>query len=433
MKIYSISRIKNEEDIVESFIRYHLNFIDEMIIIEDYSDDETYNILQNLKDEQLPIHIYRNSKKPIPQEEVINNAYNIALNDFHADLVVPLDCDEFLVCKNGGNPRHILEKLPQDKYFKVYWRTYLPDLDENSFSLNNFKIIRDPIIDDRSKIIIPSKLTEKYDVRLTPGFHSLENKDIPFEEVDELRIAHMPIRNKLQCISKEVVGWLNNISNYYKDPRASWHQNILYTMLVESNGDLTDEQLLRYIKSYSSRKAADINVEEFEHPFDTSFCENIDLKYTTEYNENGFVKILKFAENLALNYAKTNQILVDMNEDILNKNTAELNYLYNLEDAYVHVKRQLYFKENELILKSKNFTGKIELKNDRIVELKDKVSEKNNNIKELRKEINSLKSDINSLKSEINSLKSENEKLSSLNNQILNSRSWKITKPLRKL
>ena len=45
MKIYSISRIKNEEDIIESFIRYHLNFLDGMIIIEDYSNDETYNIL----------------------------------------------------------------------------------------------------------------------------------------------------------------------------------------------------------------------------------------------------------------------------------------------------------------------------------------------------------------------------------------------------
>ena len=49
MKIFSISRIKNEEDIIESFVRYHLNFIDEMVIIEDYSNDETYNILKKLK------------------------------------------------------------------------------------------------------------------------------------------------------------------------------------------------------------------------------------------------------------------------------------------------------------------------------------------------------------------------------------------------
>ena len=49
MKIFSISRIKNEEDIIESFVRYHLNFIDEMVIIEDYSNDETYNNSEKIK------------------------------------------------------------------------------------------------------------------------------------------------------------------------------------------------------------------------------------------------------------------------------------------------------------------------------------------------------------------------------------------------
>ena len=45
--------LKNEEDIIESFVRYHLNFIDEMVIIEDYSNDETYNILKKLNNYKL--------------------------------------------------------------------------------------------------------------------------------------------------------------------------------------------------------------------------------------------------------------------------------------------------------------------------------------------------------------------------------------------
>ena len=454
MKIFSISRIKNEEDIIESFIRYHLNFIDGMVIIEDYSNDKTYDILQKLKNENLPIHIYRNSKQPIPQEEVINNAFNIALNDFSADLIIPLDCDEFLVCKNGGNPRDILENLHEDRYYQVFWRTYLPNLDEKSFSLNNLKTIRDPFLDDRSKIIIPAKLTENYEVTITPGAHSVENKDILFEELYELRIAHIPIRNKIQCISKEIIGWLNNISHYYKDPRSSWHQNIMYRMLIDSNGMLTDEQMYNYAKSYSSRKSLDMPIKEYDCEFDTSFCENIELKYTSPYNLNGFKKILDYAENPALNYAKTNQILTDVNEDILNNNNAESNYLYALEDAYTHVKKQLYFKENEFILKSKKFTGNIEVRNDKIRELKGKILEKNNKINEVNQQKSEKQVTIKELKREINKLKKDNEKLTNhntkLNNEnielksknkelnkltedILNSNSWKITKPLRKL
>lgn len=450
MKIFSISRIKNEEDIVESFVRYHLNFIDAMVIIEDYSTDETYNILQKLKEENLPVYIYRNSKEYIPQKEVINNAFNIALKDFSADLIVPLDCDEFLVCKDGGNPREILENLSDDRYYSVFWRTYLPNLDYDSFSLDTLNTVRDPLLDDRSKIIIPAKLTEKYDVEISPGSHSVENKDIPFEELDELRMAHIPIRNKMQCISKEVIGWLNNISYYYKDPRSSWHQNVMYRKLVDSNGVLTDEDLYNYIKSYSSRKSLDMPIKEFDCQFDTSFCKNIDLKYTDSYKLNEFKKILEHVEELALRYAKINQMLADVNEDILNSSEAESNYLYSLEDAYIHVKRQLYFKENEFIIKSKKFTGNIEVKNDRINELKleikklkeerkenniknkENIKVKNENIKVKNERIKELKQEYKKLKKENAKLKKDNDYLNKLNEEILNSNSWKITKPLRR-
>lgn len=453
MKIISISRIKNEEDIIESFIRYHLNFIDEMVIIEDYSNDETYEILKELQNEDLPIHIYRNSKEPIPQQEVINNAFNIALNDLGADMIVPLDGDEFLVCKEGGNPRDILEKLDAEKYYHVYWRTYLPDLKQESFSLDKLQMIRNPIFDDRSKIIVPAGLTQKYDVVLTPGSHSLEDKDIPFEELDELRIAHVPIRNKEQAISKEVIGWLNNISNFYKEPKASWHQNIMYQMLKDFDGKISDEQMIDYVKSYSSSKSLDNDVTEFEHPFDTEFCENIDLKYTPEYRSNCYTKIFEFVEIQSLNFGKTNQMLKDVNEDILANDTNQMNYLYNLEDAYTHVKKELYFKDNSLVLRNKKYRGNIEIKNDKISELKEKVSEKNTQIKELKKKsseksnkiselktknvkkqekIDELKEKIKELKAENKRVKAENARVNKLNQDMLNSTSWKVTKPFRR-
>ena len=44
MKIVTITTIKNEADIIESFIRYHLNIVDEMIILNNGSTDDTNNI-----------------------------------------------------------------------------------------------------------------------------------------------------------------------------------------------------------------------------------------------------------------------------------------------------------------------------------------------------------------------------------------------------
>ena len=55
MKITSITMVKNEMDIIESFIRYNINIVDEMIILDNGSTDYTLDILNNLIKEGLNI------------------------------------------------------------------------------------------------------------------------------------------------------------------------------------------------------------------------------------------------------------------------------------------------------------------------------------------------------------------------------------------
>lgn len=40
-KIIVVSMAKNEADIIESFVRYHMTFVDGMIILDHNSDDNT--------------------------------------------------------------------------------------------------------------------------------------------------------------------------------------------------------------------------------------------------------------------------------------------------------------------------------------------------------------------------------------------------------
>ena len=44
MKIASVTVVRNECDIIEEFVRYNLNFFDEMHIINHLSTDSTLNI-----------------------------------------------------------------------------------------------------------------------------------------------------------------------------------------------------------------------------------------------------------------------------------------------------------------------------------------------------------------------------------------------------
>ena len=45
-KIFSISMVKNEMDIIESFVRYNANILDGMIILDNKSTDDTVKILE---------------------------------------------------------------------------------------------------------------------------------------------------------------------------------------------------------------------------------------------------------------------------------------------------------------------------------------------------------------------------------------------------
>jgi hypothetical protein len=51
MKIVTVSTIRNEADIIESFVRYHIQFVDRMIITNHRSADASGKILQALRDE----------------------------------------------------------------------------------------------------------------------------------------------------------------------------------------------------------------------------------------------------------------------------------------------------------------------------------------------------------------------------------------------
>jgi len=62
MRIASISVVKNESDIIESFVRYNLQHLDHMYIIDHNSADSTAAIINKLIGEKLPISLSRDTQ-----------------------------------------------------------------------------------------------------------------------------------------------------------------------------------------------------------------------------------------------------------------------------------------------------------------------------------------------------------------------------------
>lgn len=60
MYITGISIVKNEEDVIESFLRYNLKIMDQICIIDNGSTDGTVNIINALVNEGFPISLIIN-------------------------------------------------------------------------------------------------------------------------------------------------------------------------------------------------------------------------------------------------------------------------------------------------------------------------------------------------------------------------------------
>ena len=92
-----------------------MTFVDGIIIVDHNSDDDTGKILTELQKEYPSLLV--NQLNPIEhiQSEVMINLVKIAANELEADLILPLDIDEFLIQKDTGTDcREILNKITDD-------------------------------------------------------------------------------------------------------------------------------------------------------------------------------------------------------------------------------------------------------------------------------------------------------------------------------
>ncbi len=51
MTVHIVTMVRNEEDIIETFVRYHSGAVDRMIIVDNGSTDRTPEILALIRDE----------------------------------------------------------------------------------------------------------------------------------------------------------------------------------------------------------------------------------------------------------------------------------------------------------------------------------------------------------------------------------------------
>ena len=117
MKVYSISMVKDEEDVIESFIRFNSLVIDKFFILDNGSTDNTNGLLTLLKNEGFDIEIFGDTDNEFNQMHKTNELLHRILREYEQpDFFIPLDADEFIIEKSGENAKILSQISRAIKY-----------------------------------------------------------------------------------------------------------------------------------------------------------------------------------------------------------------------------------------------------------------------------------------------------------------------------
>lgn len=293
------SIVKNEEDIIEAFVRYHSNIFDRIIIVDHNSSDNTRIILSHLESEFKNIKVLSETSVWHIQSQVstrILNEYGV-----DSDWFVFLDADEFLLLDKD------LDDIVFDKTKLLMgcWYNYVPTL-EKVTDKNILKTIthRTKIVNlNQLKVVMHKNIFNLYkDLYYVEGQHEVHGKDqyINRNVSKSIRICHFPIRSCSQTKSKYLVGWLAKLSNpYNKDLIPDWsHWKKMFDR-VKKEIDFTDIQDIAAGYTFDHAR---IPYELVSDPVPCDF----ELKYTDLIQvRKPYDLLLDFSESLAWEFCKS--------------------------------------------------------------------------------------------------------------------------------
>jgi len=307
LRVASVSMVKNEADIIESFVRYHSLFFDHMFILDSGSTDGTYRILELLKAEGLALTVLKEDMTAFNQPQAMSRLLRHAAQTGNYDLIIPLDADEFLVKDDGGDLRDFLEQLPLDEVYYVLWRTFIPHPADNcaeKFIPARMRHARWDKYETFHKVLVPAKLVLSLNLELKLGSHDVNaGSKVKRRVIEGLRINHYPVRSCEQLKSKVIIGWLSHISRPDSKDYENWHWRRLYEAFLDgrinSQADLVTAAL-EYSSQYLKDSGYSEPVAVREVPFALPQGKVLrPIIYTDDLTLTAEGNILRFAEKLA--------------------------------------------------------------------------------------------------------------------------------------
>lgn len=232
MRIVAISTVRNEGDIVEAFVRHSASFVDTHLVVDHGSTDDTSTILDELAEEGIPVVIERDDRPGHFQAERMTRLMHVAVTDFAADWVVPLDADEFIVARSPRAFRGTLRRHAEPVL--VRWRTYVPHPSDDPVEEVVVRRLRhrlDAEAESIMKVLVPKGVATG--AALEQGSHDVEGGDRGWHVLDKVKLAHFPVRTVEQYAAKVAISTFQYLA---RGNRHGWAHHYIEPFEALSRG-----------------------------------------------------------------------------------------------------------------------------------------------------------------------------------------------------
>jgi hypothetical protein len=207
MKLVMTLRARDEADVVDAQIAFHLNAGVDFVIATDHrSQDGTTEILEGYA-RGGHLHLIRAEGDEMDEGEWATRMSHVAASDFGADWVIPSDADEFW-WPRGGSLKDVLESVPP-RYgvVRALLRHFVPRPGEELFGERmTVRVSGSAPINNPNSLFRPNlKVIHRADptVVLSAGAHTLLNSSFaPLRGWYPIEFFHFPLRSLEQADRK---------------------------------------------------------------------------------------------------------------------------------------------------------------------------------------------------------------------------------------
>lgn len=242
MKLVMTLLARDEADVVDAQIAFHLNAGADFIVATDNrSEDGTTEILERYARDGH-IHLIREPGRDLRQAEWVTRMARLAATDFAADWVINTDPDEFW-WPRAGSLKEVLAGIPlRYGIVRAVVRNFPPRPDDGAFFAERMTVrlsAQAPINDPASQYRPTWKVAHRADpaVVVERGNHSLgQSRFVPVQGWHPIEVLHFPIRSVQQYARKSS----QQVAAFAKNPRGHGTAYHAFAKKAEAAGRLEE-------------------------------------------------------------------------------------------------------------------------------------------------------------------------------------------------